>query len=341
MKKIFYYITDHGKGHATRSIAIIKELEKNFEVIIRNSNAEDLIKKSLPKIQIIKGKTDQGSIIKNDGVSINKSKTKNKIEKWISELEKNSIKESQLISKYLPDLIISDISYMPFISAKKNNIPSIAISNFSWYDVMDSISKKNSKILYDSYENADFSIKLPFGTDMNHFKKQKQVSLVCRKTTQTKTQIRKKLKIKDSDKIILFALGNSNQKISCYVDKNIKLLSMGTDIRNYSCLNVSDWVDGQNIVAASDLVICKSGYGFVTECLANNVPFYHVYDDNHLEQKSIAIELEKLGINNRLKFKDFLNFNISNDIFNIKKLTNKIEIDTDSVIKIINQFVSK
>ena len=76
MKKIFYYITDHGKGHATRSIAIIKELEKNFEVIIRNSNAEDLIKKSLPKIQIIKGKTDQGSIIKNDGVSINKSKTK-------------------------------------------------------------------------------------------------------------------------------------------------------------------------------------------------------------------------------------------------------------------------
>jgi len=116
---------------------------------------------------------------------------------------------------------------------------------------------------------------------------------------------------------------------------------MGTNIRNYSSLNVSNWVEGQNIVAASDLVICKSGYGFVTECLANNVPFYHVYDDNHLEQKSIAIELEKLGINNRLNFKDFSNFDISNDIFNIKKLTNKIKIDTDNVIKIINQFVSK
>ena len=341
MKKIFYYITDHGKGHATRSIAIIKDLQKNFEVIIRNSNAEDLIKKSLPKIQIIKGKTDQGSIIKNDGVSINKSKTKNKFETWISELEKNSKNESKLISKYSPDLIISDISYMPFISAKKNNIPSIAISNFSWYDVMDSISKQNSKILFESYENADFSIKLPFGTDMNHFKKQKQVNLVCRKTTQTKAEIRKKLKIKDSDKIILFALGDLNQKISCSVDKNIKLLSMGKDIQNYSSLNVSDWVEGQNIVAASDLVICKCGYGFVTECLANNVPFYHVYDDNHLEQKSISTQLQKLGINNRLQLKDFSNFNISNDIFNIKKLTNKIEIDTDNVIKIINQFVSK
>ena len=43
MKKIFYYITDHGKGHATRSIAIIKELQKNFDVFIRNSIAQDMI----------------------------------------------------------------------------------------------------------------------------------------------------------------------------------------------------------------------------------------------------------------------------------------------------------
>ena len=47
MKKIIFYITDHGKGHATRSIAIIRELQKDYEVIVRNSNSEDLIKQSL------------------------------------------------------------------------------------------------------------------------------------------------------------------------------------------------------------------------------------------------------------------------------------------------------
>ena len=53
MKKIIYYITDHGKGHATRSIAIIKKLqENNFDVIIRNNNAKEMIKHEIPNIKI-------------------------------------------------------------------------------------------------------------------------------------------------------------------------------------------------------------------------------------------------------------------------------------------------
>ena len=48
---------------------------------------------------------------------------------------------------------------MPLISAKKNNVPSIAISNFSWYDVSDFISNDKSNLLLEAYQNADFSIK--------------------------------------------------------------------------------------------------------------------------------------------------------------------------------------
>ena len=38
MKKILYYVTDHGLGHLTRSISIIREFDENVEFIIRNSN---------------------------------------------------------------------------------------------------------------------------------------------------------------------------------------------------------------------------------------------------------------------------------------------------------------
>ena len=40
MKKILYYISDHGHGHATRAIALIEELQKKgIEIIIRNSKS--------------------------------------------------------------------------------------------------------------------------------------------------------------------------------------------------------------------------------------------------------------------------------------------------------------
>ena len=51
LKKILYYISDHGKGHATRSIAIIRELQKRgMNITVRNSNCERFIKKALPNV---------------------------------------------------------------------------------------------------------------------------------------------------------------------------------------------------------------------------------------------------------------------------------------------------
>ena len=97
MKKILYYVSDHGKGHATRSIAIIQEMLKhNIEVNVRNTNALEFFKQSLPNVKIIPGKTDVGSTIKKDGFSIDKNKTKENQIKWIHDLEKNSIAETGL-----------------------------------------------------------------------------------------------------------------------------------------------------------------------------------------------------------------------------------------------------
>ena len=76
--KILYYITDHGLGHATRSVALIRELEKHdIELVIRNNDAHNFLKKSLPEIKIIAGQTDLIPIMDNENATmINYSKTK-------------------------------------------------------------------------------------------------------------------------------------------------------------------------------------------------------------------------------------------------------------------------
>ena len=84
MKKIVYYITDHGMGHATRSIAIIRELQKfGIDITVRNFNCKEFIQKSIPGINLIPSKTDVGLVVKNDGVSIDKDKSKHEMSNWI------------------------------------------------------------------------------------------------------------------------------------------------------------------------------------------------------------------------------------------------------------------
>ena len=74
MKTILYYISEHGLGHLTRSIAIIREIDNETNIFIRNSNTA-FLKQSLPKIPILDGKTDQGTVIAENSISIDWKKT--------------------------------------------------------------------------------------------------------------------------------------------------------------------------------------------------------------------------------------------------------------------------
>ena len=336
MKKIVYYITDHGRGHATRSVAVIRELLKlGIEVIVRNNNVTDFISASLPYVIIKNGRTDIGTTLTKNAISIDIDKTKEKVIPWINEFEKNSNIEYNFISKLNVGLVISDISAMPFIAAKKAFIPSMAISNFSWYDVLKFLPQERLEKLKNAYDVADIAIQLPLGTSMKHFKHKKRTGLVSRVPKRSKEKLKERFGIKKTESVVLIALGGSMNEISCGVDKNVRILTMNTKVnKSLSPLDVSSWIEGQEIVAMSDLVICKCGYGFISECLTNRIPFYYIADDSHLEQKAISNELETLGLFNRINFQSLSELKFTKDkISSIHTI--KVDSRTNDVVKYV------
>ena len=337
MKKILYYITDHGKGHATRSIAIIQEILKyNIEVIVRNTNALDFFKQSLPDTKIIPGRTDVGSTIKKDGFSIDKIETKKNQIKWIHDFEKNLLGEKQIVNKINPDLIVSDISAIPFLVSKKVSVPSIAISNFSWYDVLNFLPSTELAELKSAYDAADLAIQLPLGTSMNHFDNKIKVGLVSRTSNLSKQQFNKMFGMNGYKHSVLFALSGSNFRISYKKSKNVKVFTMNTKVEGtLDHDDYTNFINGHDLVSNSDLVICKCGYGVISECLTSGVPFYYIVDDEHIEQKSISHELERMGLTNRITLNDINDIILSEDKLESLKSLHKPNDITNIVNKLI------
>ena len=337
LKKIIYYITDHALGHTTRSVAIIRELIKDgIQVTVRNSNV-GYLNKSLPNVNTISGTTDVGPIIEKNGISINENKTLENIGKWIDSIRLTSEKEIEIISKIKPNLIVSDISAMPFFAAHKSQINSVAISNFSWTDVLTGFPNSQMKLLDEAYGLSDLAIQLPLGTQMKSFKNKKQVGLVCKKSTDSRKEIREKLGIKNSDICIFVNLPN-HFTIKSKIPNNIKIISTGAQINSDNVKYIKPWIEGQNIVSASDLVICKCGYGMISECLTNETPFLYISDDNHLEQKAISEQLKEMGLENRLTEKDLEDLILSREFISkikIKKENNA----TENVSNILKEYV--
>jgi len=343
LKKILYYVTDHGKGHSTRTIAITRELEKlGIQIIIRNSNSVNLLQKSLPKTKIIQGITDVGPAVKEDGLTIDLDKSKIEMSGWINSLHDFAKKEEDTILKIQPHLIISDISAMPFLASKKFKIRSMAISNFSWYDAIDFLSTYDMEILKNAYDCADSVIQLPLGTKMEHFKEKYKTGIVARIPERSKNDIRKEIGLKEKEYAVLFAMGGSNQEIICRHEKNIKILTMNSIVNStQNVLNYSDWLEGQELVLASDLVICKCGYGIISECLTNGIPFLYVSDDTRIELKQVSHELENLGLYNKRTFNEINNFKIDQNFLESIDKPKKQNVDTRSVINHILEILKR
>jgi UDP-N-acetylglucosamine:LPS N-acetylglucosamine transferase len=332
--KAIYYVTDHGLGHASRTIAITRELlKKKVNVIIRNDDPLSFFRQSLLRTKITTGQTDFGPVMdKNNPMKIDDTKTREKISKWIKHLPSMIEKESKFITKERPDVIISDVSVMPILLAKRNGIESVAVSNFVWSDTL-KLDNKQREFLENAYNAADLVIKLPFGSEMK-FQNKKEYGLVARNITETRTSVRKKLKISDDEKLVIVALGGFKEQIPVKKGQSVKIL----DISDYATVmklkKTVNFVEGQNLINASDLVICKCGYGFTSECLSNNIPFRYILESTHSEAFGIHRGLQKLGLDNKLSLRELQRTEI-NEKFIKNTNSNKVIIANQKVAQAI------
>ncbi len=139
LKTICYYISDYGFGHATRSIAVIRELlakSNQVRIIICHSFAMDFMKESLADEENIvyrKISTDIGYTLKSSSLEPDIQGMNSDYDNYLSRLDAIVSEEIPFCKSNDVNAILSDIVAFPFKVAKELNIPSIGISNFTWY----------------------------------------------------------------------------------------------------------------------------------------------------------------------------------------------------------------
>lgn len=288
MKKVLYYVTDHGLGHATRTVAVVRELlKRNAKVTIRSNDPRSFFKRSLPDVQTIPGMTDFVPVMdKNNYMRIDGPATQKNVAKWIDVMPSVLENESTVVQKERPDVIVSDISIMPILLAKRHRLKSVAISNFIWSDTLP-MDKKSQAFFVQAYAQADLIARLPFGSQID-LPNRVDSGLVARSLTQDRNEVRKQLGVTDNQILVTMAIGKMQG------DRDIKVV----DVSNYAGPTRPDsiFVEGQNLINASDFVVCKCGYGFVSECVAYGTKFLYALEWEHREARYIHEGLAKIGL---------------------------------------------
>ena len=310
-KTIAFFISDHGFGHDSRNIPIIRyilEATKDIRIIIKTGKNQgqfirDLVGDFSGRVRYFFDLMDVGLILRENSLDIDTEKLTEKVEEYIQNFEEKFSKEIEFLHYYNVNLIVSDIVPWIFKCSKKLNIPSILISNFTWVEIY------NEYI--ECYKLADKALFYELYMDemKEYIKEYEEVSLCFRDFDLVKVD-----KIKNSFKrpIVYLSVGRSVELKQEMDVSNLNYDFIATDGIRLRGNNVhyldKETTNTQDYLMASDFVITKAGWGTVSEALLAKKKIVLLSRDNVAEDRNTICMLKnkKLAIKVDFNLEDIL-----------------------------------
>ncbi|MEH7492709.1 glycosyltransferase [Neobacillus niacini] len=284
MKTIAYYISDYGYGHASRSIAVIRKLFKQPEVkiIVCHSFALSFIKESLgsDRVSYRNIKTDIGYFVESYSIFPDKEKLLDEYKSFVVDWDNFIEQEREFLLKEKVDLVVSDISPLPFEAAYELGIQAVGVSNFTWYTAYRGLIEDVELTTFkNAYQKMTYFYSL-IGSREEWDMGSNEYGFFSREIDFDEVQ-----RIKDSvnptgdKKIVFLGLGmkigvNSLEQLPIWDSPNcVFLVSSNVEVKRQNVFPIlADYLESQNYIAASDLVISKAGWGMIGEAVSANVP---------------------------------------------------------------------
>ncbi|KQU26849.1 Mannose-6-phosphate isomerase [Priestia megaterium] len=288
MKTIAYYISDYGYGHATRSTAIIRELVKqneNLKIIICHSFALDFLQQSLrhePRVEFREITTDVGYVLKENSLDPDAKLLNEKVASYVSEFSIKLSQEMRFMKEKNVSFLISDISPLGIASAKALSIPSLGLSNFTWYTAYEGlIEERLLSFLHEQYKKMTYYFSLACSNEPHwDIEKNQSFGFYTREIDNYEVRrIRKEIDPLGKSQIIYFGLGmkvniGTLLELAVWQSPNCKfIVSSNVKVNHPNVYRIpKDAVETQNYVAAADLVVTKAGWGTISEAICAGVP---------------------------------------------------------------------
>ncbi|WP_165351690.1 glycosyltransferase family protein [Priestia megaterium] len=288
MKTIAYYISDYGYGHATRSTAIIRELLKqneNVKIIICHSFALGFLQQSFRhehRVAFREVATDVGYVLKENSLEPDKKLLNNNVSSYVSEFSIKLDQETQFMKEKNVSFVISDISPLGIAGAAALNIPSLGLSNFTWYTAYEGLIEEHLlSFLHAQYKQMTYHFSLACSNEPHWgIEENQSFGFYSRDIDAHEVQrIRKEIDPAGESHIIYFGLGmkvdiGTLSELPIWQSPNCKfIVSSNVNVNHPNVYRIPKAaVETQHYVATADLVLTKAGWGTVSEAVCVGVP---------------------------------------------------------------------
>ena len=309
---IRYYISGHGLGHASRSCHILSSLKNiapNLDITVSSPAHRWFLDNMLTEIPLVSTRPWDIGVIQHDSLRLDLPATVTAANALYRQRDRLLDCEAAELNSAGVTLVVCDIPSLPLAAAERAGIRSVAIGNFDWEWIYRGIAAdqpEHSSALLDlaarcaeDYRRATLMLRLPMASPCSAFPNVENVPLVARHARCPALTIRKRLGISRDKHIGLLSFGGFGiQQLEltplASLEDWVFLCEQELELTlpNLYRLRSGDYFY-PDLIAASDVVITKPGYGIVLEAIANQCAVLYTPRGNFPEEPLLVDGLKR------------------------------------------------
>ncbi len=304
---VAYYITDHGFGHALRSSLIAAEFAPSTAVTFVTTVPRSFFSEEVHRPFNYRPMKFDCGCLQRDGVTVDSRKTLSCYREIACKNRSVLKKEVNWCKSAGVDVIASDITPFAFEIARHAGVPSVAVTNFTWFDIYreyletDPAFEPCLEEMRLHYASSTLLCALAPSLPMDYFPRRIDMPIVGRRGKKDSGLLASSYGIDSGKRIGIIYLGNFG--LSGAVWKRIESFSswqflgihpIPGDPVNFHLMD-KGVLPYHDCVASADCVIGKLGYGTVTECMVNGTPLLYLPRERFAEYTFLDKAVEQWG----------------------------------------------
>ncbi len=295
---IVFYVSGHGYGHASRAIEVINAIlarRPETRIGVRTAAPRWLFDLTVRgRVTFSHLETDTG-VVQLDSLTLDEADSIRRTAAFHTDLVTRAATETRVLREINAGLVVGDMPPLAFAVAHAAGLPSAAIGNFTWdwiYADYPRVRLAPSLLpaIRGAYAKATFALRLPMHGGFESFSNVTDIPFIARHASKSREEVSKALKLPIDKPIVLVSFGGYGlpsldpdqlarfKKYTIVTTTTVPLGRARKDAseRKGSFISLPEeavydaGVRYEDLVAASEAVVTKPGYGIVSECLAND-----------------------------------------------------------------------
>jgi len=314
---VVFYISGHGFGHASRQVEVLNALaaaRPDLALVLRTAVSPVLLNRTLrTPVTLLDGPCDTG-VIQRNSLTHDDAATVQAALAFQSTYPARLRDEADRLAAYDVRAVVGDIPPLAFDVAAATGAPSLAIANFTWDWIYEWYLDANPALhamldqMRASYRRAGLALELPLSGGFDVFPLVRRIPFIARRSTRPRTATRHHLRLDQSRPVALLSFGGYGlsqldvSRIDCLDEWTIlttdRTIGPGSvqpeQVRYIPEAAFADDLRYEDLVAASDVVITKPGYGIISECVAHGTALLYTSRGRFREYDRMVEELPSL-----------------------------------------------